>query len=298
MNRSITSLCCLAVVLAHAGCGSKEETTSQPTPPEPPKKEALELSFGVYTSDKPTDMIKQFRPVLDQLESAAGEKLDRPVEIRMEVANTYEKGIENLVEGAVDLSQLGPASYITAKTANPDLSIVAVESNGGEKVFYGVICVHEDSPIQSVTELKGKTFAFGSELSTIGRYLSQEYLMDHGVKAADLGKYEYLGRHDKVGASVGLGEHDGGVLKEGTFKKLVAGGTKIREIARFPNVTKPWVARAGLDSEIVKILRQALIELKDEEALATLRVDGFLEGSDDDYSPIRKSMDRNGAFVQ
>lgn len=289
-----------------AGCGPKADPTTTGSPETPSADNnapsdgtaALELRFGVYSSDKPTEMIKQFRPSLDALEQAAGEALGKTVKIQMEVAATYEKGIENLVEGKVDLSQLGPASYITAKKRNDGLSIVAMESKGGEKQFFGVFCVAEASPIQSVSELKGKTFAFGSELSTIGRYLSQEYLMDNGVKASDLGRYEYLGRHDKVGAAVGLGEYDAGVLKEGTFKKLVEGGTAIREIARFPNVTKPWVARAGLDEELIQVLRTALIGMTDGAALDALRVDSFLVGEDADYAPIRTSMDRNDAFFE
>ena len=308
--RLTTLLVSSALLLASCGPKSNPDLTSTPqsspdpkTPsaepnPAPNSETAIELSFGVYSSDKPTEMIKQFRPTLDVLEAIVSEKLGKTLDIRMEVAATYETGINNLVDGKVDLSQLGPASYITAKKRNEGLSIVAIESKGGTKQFSGVFCVAEASPIQSVSDLKGKTFAFGSELSTIGRYLSQEYLMDNGVKASDLGRYEYLGRHDKVGAAVALRAYDAGVLKEGTFKKLVAGGTEIREIARFPNVTKPWVARVGLDESLQEVLRAALVQMEDSEALEALRVDGFLEGEDADYAPIRTSMDRNDAFFQ
>lgn len=303
---SLKALLAAAVLIGLSACGTEETTTitRAPAPSGDPQGAGgdqvsqLELRFGVYTSDKATDMINQFRPALDQLELSASESLKRPVVIKMEVANTYEKGIQNLVDGSVDISQLGPASYITAKEQNPDLSIIAIESKGGKKEFFGVFCVKSDSPIQSVPELAGKTFAFGSELSTIGRYLSQEFMLDHGVKASDLGRFAYLGRHDKVGTSVGLGDYDGGVLKEGTFKKLVQGGTEIREIARFPNVTKPWVARSGLDEDLLTVLEAGLIGLEDEAALSALRVDGFLKGADSDYARIRKSMERNGAFFE
>ena len=47
-----------------------------------------------------------------------------------------------------------------------------------------------------------KSFAFGNELSTIGRYLAQQYLMQHGIHEKDLSHYKYLGRHDRVGTAV------------------------------------------------------------------------------------------------
>ena len=69
-----------------------------------------------------------------------------------------------------------------------------MESKKGQKTFNGVICIHKTSSIKKVSELAGKRFAFGNELSTIGRYLSQLYLLNNGVKASDLGYYEYLGK--------------------------------------------------------------------------------------------------------
>ena len=203
--------------------------------------ETISLTFGVYTSDKPSEVIKQFQPILDSLEADMSETLGQPVEIRIQVAPTYEKGIANIVNGEVDFARFGPASYIEAISANPDLELLALESSKGEKVFYGIIAVHEDSDIEAVSELAGKRFAFGDELSTIGRYLSQAHLFEQGVSASDLGYFEYLGRHDMVGTAVGAGEFDAGALKESTFNKLIEQGTPIRELARFPNVTKPWL---------------------------------------------------------
>ena len=67
-------------------------------------------TFGAYTSDKPTDMVDQFRPVLNLLEWKLSGTLRRPVEIKMQIAPTYEQGVADLVEGRVDIARLGPAS--------------------------------------------------------------------------------------------------------------------------------------------------------------------------------------------
>ncbi len=256
----------------------------------------VRLNFGVYSSNKPSAMVKVYRPILKELEASMSAKLGRDVDIRMQIAKDYDQGISHLINGRVDFSKFGPASYIEAKRMNKDISILSVENVKNSKVFYGIIAVRKDSPIQSIGELRGKSFAFGDEGSTIGRFLSQLELEQAGIRAGDLSRYDYLGRHDKVGTAVGAGSFDAGALNEKTFVKLVDAGENIRELVRFPNVTKPWIARSGLEPDVLEALRESLLQVKSKKTLATLKIDGFLEGNDDDYKVIRKAMENNQAF--
>lgn len=258
----------------------------------------VRLNFGVYSSNKPTAMVRTFKPSLNALENSIADKLGLDVDIRMQIAKDYDKGLADLIEGKVDFSRFGPASYIEAKRVNKNIEILAMESKHNEKVFYGIIAVHKDSDIKSVEDLRGRSFAFGDESSTIGRYLSQLYLKNNDLYATDLSNYKYLGRHDIVGTAVGAGDFDAGALNESTFKKLVAKGEPIRELARFPNVTKPWIARQGLDPDVFAALQESLWELKDSKALKSLKVDGFFPGSDEDYQTIRTAMENNEGFFE
>ncbi len=279
------------------GCGGVDNPTPEPTPTNTPEP-VLSLTFGVYTADKPSEVVLQFRPILDALEKHMSNNLEKPVEIKVQVAPTYEDGIADISQGNVDFSRFGPASYIEARKANPDLQLLAMESEKGEKVFYGIIAVHADSAIQSVNDLQGKTFAFGDELSTIGRFLSQLYLYQHGITASDLAQYDYLERHDAVGAAVGAKEYDAGALKESTFKKLVDNDVPIRELARFPNVTKPWFAHESMTGEVFEALHQALLSMDEPAALEALGKDGFLESSDADYAVIQEAIENNDLFFE
>jgi phosphonate transport system substrate-binding protein len=261
-----------------------------------PVSAELGLIFGVYTADKPTTVVQQFHPVLELLARGLSTRLNEPAQIKMRIASTYERGVQDIAAGRVDISRLGPASYVRAKELNPNITILAMESEGGTKTFCGVIAVRTDSAIRDVSDLKGKSFAFGDKTSTIGRYLAQRYLATNGITARDLRRYAYLGRHDRVGAAVGNGEFDAGALQESSFQKLVKEGMPLRAIARFPNVTKPWVAREGLPPPIVQSLRAALLQINDREALRRLGIDGFLDGSDADYEVTRQAMHGNYGF--
>ncbi len=77
--------------------------------------EPIELTFGVYSSDKATVMYKMFIPIIRQLQENAEAKLKHPVDIFIKIFRTYDEGIDALVKGDVDLVRFGPASYILAK---------------------------------------------------------------------------------------------------------------------------------------------------------------------------------------
>lgn len=256
----------------------------------------ISLDFGLYASDKPTVVVKQFRPILNYLEAALQKKLDEPIQIKIQVASSYEKGIQDLAEGRVDFSRFGPASYVEVKERNEKVRIIAIESQNGRKTFKGIICVHIDSKLLTIDDLRGKRFAFGDRLSTIGRYLSQQYLLKNGIRAPDLGSFDYLGRHDKVGYAVGLGQYDAGALKESTFLKLKKQGIPIKALAEFQNVTKPWIASSTLDEKIYVALQESLLELKNTAVINPLKMNGFVTGSADDYVTIRSAIQENDNF--
>ena len=181
--------------------------------------EPVELTFGVYSSDKATTMYKMFIPIVRHLQESTEAKLEQPVDIFIKIFRTYDEGIDALVKGEVDFVRFGPASYILAKAKNPNISLVAMESKNGRKRFQGMIFVSKDSPIEHLQDVKGKRFAFGDHNSTIGRYLAQAELVKAGIYADDLKEYEYLGRHDKVVKAVLLKDYEVGSAKESTFNK-------------------------------------------------------------------------------
>lgn len=264
----------------------------------PAARADVSLTFGLYTSKKPTEMVRLYRPLLNLLEQNLSSELKEPVEIHLQVAKTYEEGIKALVDGTFDFSQVGPVSYVQAKEKSANLEILAIEGTKGLKVVNGVICVLSNGPVLKVEDLKGKRFAFGDQFSTTGRYNSQLYLVERGIRATDLGGFEYLDRHDRVGAAVAAGDFDAGALNERTFRKLVDGGASLRALAYFPIDGRPWVARDGLPTRLRTALQAALLAVKDPKVLAPIGEEGlvFLSGTDADFDSTRKAVRENHRF--
>jgi phosphonate transport system substrate-binding protein len=272
---------------------------SLPACPAPVQKsrddKPVQLDFGVYQSDKATVMYRKLNPVLEWLQGDIEPRLKRSVDIRLTIFKTYDEGIDSLVQGKIDFVRFGPASYISAQRRNEGIELVAMELENGERRFQGVIAVRQDSALKSLADLKGKRFAFGDANSTIGRYLAQAELAKADVHADDLESYSYLGRHDIVARAVELGDYDAGSLASSTFEESRAAG-KLRALCIFDNVTKPWVARAGLDPAVIGALHESLLSLKDAAVLKELKISGFAAATDADYALVREGMKHADEF--
>ena len=254
---------------------------------------ATEIKFGVYTSDKASVMYKKFKPIIDYLEENA-KKQDINLKIIIKIYPTYESALEGIINGKYDFARFGPSSYIIAKQKNSKIRLLVKEEQRRKTSFSGVFIVKKYSDIKSIKDFKNKSFAFGDKHSTIGRYLAQDEMLKSDINSNDLKNYEYLGRHDKVALSVANGNFDAGVIKESTYLKYKYRG--ITSIATFSSLTKPWLVRAGFDDKLYNILKISLLKLKDKEVLKSIKKTGFIEGSDDDYTIIKKSMDNSSRF--
>ena len=263
--------------------------------PREDAENALKLRFGVYTSEKPTAMYRQFQPVTEALTRDLEERLGQPVEIELTILSSYEEGLSAITGGRVDFMRVGPASYILARERDPGVRLLAMELKKGKKTFRGTIVVRKDSSIQSLEDLPGKRFAFGDERSTIGRYLSQRILLREGIRASDLARFEYLGRHDTVARAVAVGDFDAGALKASTLKKADPEG-HLRVLVDFENVTKPWISRPGLPEKIYQAISGSLQNLDDPDALKAMKVTGWTEATLEDYAVIEEAMSQAEQF--
>lgn len=251
--------------------------------------QAQPLRFGVYATDKPATMKRTFAPVAKALGDRVTALSGRQTDVHLRIFMSYDEGLDALVKGEVDLARFGAASYVLAKHRNPKVGLLAMENKKGARSFEGYIVVHTRSPFQKLEDLRGRSFAFGDENSTIGRYFAQARLLDSGLDARGINRFDFLGRHDKVFRAVQVGEYAAGALKSGTFKKLNR-RKQLRIIDRFDVPTKPWVSRAGMDADLHEQLSKALCGLTDKGALKALKIQGFFPSTDKDYAEVRACM--------
>ena len=259
------------------------------------QEQTLRLEFGVYPTDRATVMYRQFSPILDAIRVPIENQLHREVDIHLTIFKNYESGIEALAKGEIDFVRFGPSSYILAEQMNPEIKMLAMELQKGLNRFNGLIIAHKDSNITTLQDLQGKTFAFGDERSTIGRFLAQSLMVDNEINADSLASFEYLGKNDYVAHAVMTKSHDAGAVDSSTYKKL-CDPDEIIIVQAFSNVTKPWVAKSTLPKEICDAITFSLLMLEDQEIIGELGCSGFTEAHSRDYDLVRKGMENAEAF--
>ena len=159
-------------------------------------KHDLVLKFGVNASDRSMETVRKFVPILKVLEQMLTKQYGN-VKIAFRTFD-YKGAINAIADGEVDFVRLGPASYVIAKKKNPGIKLLAMENKKGKRYFNGLIIVRPRSSIRTIEDLRGKRFAFGNKVSTIGRFLSQALLSQNGITSSDLSKFKYWRRHDSV----------------------------------------------------------------------------------------------------
>src|SRR5581483_1617596 len=133
--------------------------------------------------------------------------------------------------------------------------------------FTSTFIVPADSPVKSLADLKGKTFAFGSPSSTSGHLMPRYFLLKAGIDPdRDFSRVAYSGAHDATVAFVASGRAAGGVLNSSVWDKLIEKGDgnarAVKAIARTPPYYDyNWTVRGDLDSALVKKLTAAFLAL-------------------------------------
>ena len=256
--------------------------------------ETLDLNFGIYASERRNWLDADNVPILRHMKDQLKTQFQHDVKINTVFFPAYKDAVNALINKEVDVARLGAASYIEVKRRSPEVSIIALESNKGKPYHEGVFGVLKDSPIKNLKDLKGKSIAFGNKSSTIGRYVSQKFLLDNGITEADFKSYEYMGRHDNVAIAIIRKVHSVGAFKSSILKDENL-NKRIRIIARFNAPAQAWVAREGIDIAILDELKKILISVP-KEAITIKDRDAFIEGDDTNFEYLRDSIENNNLF--
>lgn len=111
------------------------------------------LKIGVAAMISPKETVKYYREIVEYI----GKKIGKPVEMVQREA--YDE-MDNLLEkGEVKIAFICSGPYVRDREKFGVELLVAPQSYG-KPFYHAYIIVHKDSPLNSLAELKGKSFAF------------------------------------------------------------------------------------------------------------------------------------------
>jgi phosphonate transport system substrate-binding protein len=251
------------------------------------------LRFGIVPLETPAEMFKKFSPLAKYLSDQLNVRID------LKVAVDLGGAVKDLGEDITQLCFLSPSTYIESHEKHGTRVLVKALKDG--KPFqHSVIIAKEDSGIQSVQDLRNRSFAFGDPHSTSSHIVPRAMLLEAGIDVKDLKYYNYLGHHDEVAKAVLQGDFDAGGVMESTgysFKDRGLAFIKFSEEIPEFNIC----VSKSLDNKTAEAIKSALIALRDStpEHAAILQsinsgYSGFREASDEDYNAMRVMMSKLG----
>jgi phosphonate transport system substrate-binding protein len=252
-------------------------------------EEKSSLILGVHPYLPPAELEKRFAPLIHYLSRQLG------VPMELSISKDYETHLENIGNKIFDIAYIGPSSYVELINKYGSHTLLARLEIAGKPYFNGYIVVKQDSNIQSIEELKGKRFAFGSPHSTMSYLVPRHMMREAGVSLESLREYKFQGNHRNVALGVLLGEFDAGAIKEETYFKFKEKG--LRSIAISPSISEHvFVCRSRMFLQKYNKLQDSMYQLsKTNEGRSILMsikkgVSGLVPVIDKDYDNLRSIM--------
>lgn len=242
------------------------------------------IYLGSVAMDVPAEMVKRLTPLTRYLTAHTG------INVSFRASPNMDSAIADLGSSVTRIAYLTPAAYLEARRLHGVEPLVAPLTNG-KSTFHLVVAVKQTSPLRHVSELKGKTFAFGDERAR----LQQAVVVGAGVRLAELSSYAFLKHYDNIAKAVLNDDFDAGILTEGAFQEFAPRGLRLLHTS--PPLPAYVFAVNGLPPATVGQLRAAFLSLRDDvpehrDILQALGkgYDGFVAVQDEDYELVRRLL--------
>lgn len=251
------------------------------------------LRVGILPIDQSIDVRDRFEPLRLHLSTV----LEVPVELVL--PDSYDELLALFHHRDVDLAWFGGFTFALANRNSGATPIVAGDT---ELQYSTVFLVSAGSPIRSVEDARGTTFAFGSRLSTSGHLMPRYHLLSKGiVPETDFQQVRYSGRHDTTAIWVRDHLADVGVLSGRILRRMIADGRLDPQSIRVLEQTVPypdyvWSIQPCFGRTAIRQIRDAFLQLslsKPEHVriLELLDVDRYLPTDVEDFSEIQTAIE-------
>ncbi len=293
-------------------------------PPRAADPLTTRVTFGLSINQEPLGQARQYAPFLRSLEHRLEKTLKRPVLIDLRLYKSETNSLRDAARGQLDVQRMGSLPYVLAKQTIPGLEPIVRERTQKDAVIFA----SRDASISNLAQVAGHRVTFGQTNSTIS-FWAKVHLERAGIHGTSLQSYAHLsgvkpsrkedparpkGGEDRdsdtqalkqVIQEVFLGRAEVGVAPRRHFElnRYRHRGLVPLLVYRVPSDV--YVARPGLDPEVVDALRKSLVALQSQEEKKVLEqlghnivIQGFDPARDDDFNDIRAALSQEVAAFE
>lgn len=244
-----------------------------------------EIVVGINPFTSPSDIKNMYQPVLARVFDSLG------IKVKIIIVKDYLALGDQIKKGTIDGGWFSPFAYITAAEMTP-LIPVATPLINGKDYYNGFIITRNDSGIETLEDLPGRSFAYVDKNSASGYLYARHSIKEAGLDPESIfSTVSFAGSHDQVILGVLNGEFDAGATYNEAYEKMQKNGTDmsgVNIISTTGNIQKDAIAFSeSLDPERIQAIREAFIHFQDFSGITT-PVTGFVEAKDSNYDLIRQ----------
>ena len=262
-----------------------------------------EASPTFYIAGIPDQNAAKLARRYESLTSYLEEKLG--IDVKFVPTVDYAATVVAFERGDVHMAWFGGLTGVQARRMVPGSEAIAHRPRDAR--FHSKFIVQTDLEADSLEDLRGLTFTFGSESSTSGHLMPRHFLLEAGLDPDDdfKGNPSYSGSHDKTWKLVESGAFQTGALSEAVWEAAVAEGkvdpARVRELFTTPAYFDyNWTVRADLDARFgagfKNRVRAALLDLGDgqQEVLDLFSAERFVTTGNENYAAIERVAESLG----
>ena len=272
-------------------CGDKKESTSNNTAEKV-------LVITAIPDEKISDQELKYQALADYL----AEKLD--IKVKLSVSKNYDAAVNRFANNEVQLVWFGGLTGVQARNKVPGAQAIA--QGIADPNYKSYFIAHKDTGLEKSADfpkaIADMTFTFGSTKSTSGRLMPTWFITQETGQSPDAFfkkgvQFRKSGGHVATAEVVQAGTVQVGALSYKTYDKLVADGKIDPSVAKIIWETPSYAdynftAHPSLNETFgegfVEKLQTALIECKNEKALAAVNRKGIIKAKNSDFDGIVK----------
>jgi phosphonate transport system substrate-binding protein len=292
---SVTLLVLLISMLTWLARLPEEITVTETSTRVSTYEDAAILKLGIIPERNIFEQRRRYRMLADYLSDV----LERRV--TLVTSSTYHGALNDMAEGRTDAAFMG--SMVAALSLDQIQAQVLVkpQTADGVSTYRGVIFVRDDSPIQSLEDMAGRSIAM-VRTTTAGHlfpiYSLNEYGFLTGERAVAM---RWVGTHDQVIHEVAHGRVDAGAAKDLRIDAHEQSDptTRYRWLSLSEAVpNNALLVRRNLDEAFVQQLKKVLLEMDQHEsgrqALSVFGAERFLPCERGEYQAVYDMTEQLG----